>query len=508
MKKILPVIALALVLSAVTACNKDDDGTITIAASSARITAFSLASNDSVLPGLDSVYFSINEHSLQIYNADSLPMGTRIDKLVPQITNNGASSIEIHEPRPGQADSIHDYLENSGDTINFANGPVKVRVVSLDGVTTAVYTIKVNVHTQPTDTLMWSRLERTSLPSRFSIVSEQHTVQMGDYYLCLTRYDKEFCIARATDPAGTWEYVTPNFGFSPKFTSFSATDDHAYILDTDNNLYESTDLTTWTATGQRWNYIYGCYNNTLFGNKLQNGKYTMVSYPATSEWPLGTDFPVSGASAPICYTPYMGTGDQMIIVGGRTAAGQVSNATWAFDGAGWSRISLRPLPYALENLTVVPYFVVKTSKNSWRTKRTSVLLAMCGRQQDGTLNDTVYVSRDFGMNWAKADSTMQIPGTIPARMNAQAFNHSSVLTEKPVAQSRTLRFVSVELPWEPALNTIPAAGNIIEPMATAPITEWDCPYIYLFGGQNEDETVTYNTLWRAVINRFTFKPLQ
>jgi hypothetical protein len=43
--------------------------------------------------------------------------------------------------------------------------------------------------------------------------------------------------------------------------------------------------------------------------------------------------------------------------------------------------------------------------------------------------------------------------------------------------------------------------------ATAPITQWEVPYIYLFGGY-DSEGYLYNSVWRGVINRLSFKPLQ
>ena len=41
---------------------------------------------------------------------------------------------------------------------------------------------------------------------------------------------------------------------------------------------------------------------------------------------------------------------------------------------------------------------------------------------------------------------------------------------------------------------------------SAPITQWECPYIYLFGGLSNDLTLR-QTLWRGTINRLTFKPI-
>ena len=43
--------------------------------------------------------------------------------------------------------------------------------------------------------------------------------------------------------------------------------------------------------------------------------------------------------------------------------------------------------------------------------------------------------------------------------------------------------------------------------ASEAITSWECPYIYMFGGEFSNGLIS-NTVWRGVINRLSFKPLQ
>ena len=38
------------------------------------------------------------------------------------------------------------------------------------------------------------------------------------------------------------------------------------------------------------------------------------------------------------------------------------------------------------------------------------------------------------------------------------------------------------------------------------IINWDCPYIYLYGGLDAQGTL-HNSVWRGVINRLTFVPI-
>ena len=60
---------------------------------------------------------------------------------------------------------------------------------------------------------------------------------------------------------------------------------------------------------------------------------------------------------------------------------------------------------------------------------------------------------------------------------------------------------SVKLPaWYHIVTGVPASR------ATEPVTEWDCPYIYVFGGVTPTGGLS-NNIWRGVINRLSFKPL-
>ena len=71
---------------AVVSCNeKTEDVEIYLTPSNVAVTAFSLNEDDDVMANLDSVFFSIDLANGVIFNADSLPIGTKIDKLVTTI---------------------------------------------------------------------------------------------------------------------------------------------------------------------------------------------------------------------------------------------------------------------------------------------------------------------------------------------------------------------------------------------------------------------------------------
>lgn len=487
------------------ACNSDDDITSDpYAPNSCQLLNFALSADTTVCQSLDTVFFSIDQLTGRIFNADSLPMGSRITRLVPRITVATASVLEIYEPREGKSDSIHNYIENPGDSIDFSRGPVRLRIVSADGQSTATYSVSVLVHKSNPDTLTWSRLERSGLPSRFPVVTDQGTAHTSDAFWCLTYYDNQYCMARAEDPSGSWSYATPQFGFTPVLSSLNATESALYLLDTAGNLMTSTDGVTWNATSERWSNIYGSHRNKLLGCKQNGSSYKLVTYPASSEEDLPDGFPVSGASQSITYTFDFSDMPQTIITGGRRADGTLSNVTWGYDGSSWACITRGALPYGLDEATVVPYFTADVNYNTLKVTRRSVLVAMFGRRADGTLNDTVYVSPDLGMNWEKAGKLLQQAALIPARYGAKGFIYKQTLTVPQKAASAP-RWNNV------ALRSLGGAdGNMVSrpgQYLTKPVSEWECPYIYLFGGYNAQGTLL-NNLYRGVIQRFTFIPIE
>ena len=79
---------LALMLTVfVAGCNDDESSSFTSEGDfgNCSVTSFSINKNDKVLTGLDSVFFSIDLVNARIFNADSLPKGTDVSKLVIKI---------------------------------------------------------------------------------------------------------------------------------------------------------------------------------------------------------------------------------------------------------------------------------------------------------------------------------------------------------------------------------------------------------------------------------------
>ena len=192
-----------------------------------------------------------------------------------------------------------------------------------------------------------------------------------------------------------------------------------------------------------------------------------------------------------------------LFVGGRDASGMITGAAWGYDGTSWAKLSNRDIDER-EEMTLFPYFTPRVNTSTWRVTERSALIAMGGRYESAegeVVSKMVYVSYDQGITWDEADSYLQLPDYIPAFSSAQAI---VVNDEMSVATARSASG------WHNAGGTrLPAFATPV-PFAvsrvSAPVTEWECPYIYLFGGVDADGNL-HDSLWRGVIRRFTFRPL-
>ena len=162
----------------------------------------------------------------------------------------------------------------------------------------------------------------------------------------------------------------------------------------------------------------------------------------------------------------------MLVAGGRAASGALTGSTWAYDGSRWARIGAG-LP-AAEGYAVCRYTIARTDTLSWVTTMKPALVAIGGRN-GADVSGKVYVSRDMGMTWGLGDVPVQLPKDFPALSGAD------LLVFEYEAGAR--------------------------PKAIRPITEWDVPCLFLFGGRDKDSRLQF--FYRVgAINALRFKPLQ
>lgn len=464
--------------------NKDEVIIYTNSTTNALVTSFMLQQNTNVLNNLDSVFFTIDPVKNRIYNADSLPVGTDVRKLLTTITFNAtveSAKFYLTYSENGQVkrDTIT-YSSSSRDSLNFTGSAV-LEVKAYDGEHTKRYDVFVNVHQVNPDTIVWPEGARTALPAATAGDKCNRAVQWGSKVVSLLQTAGDgYRISIADSPTGTWTTVDFSGGFTPDVHSLAANDKHLYVLDQSGSLYVSDDAINWQNTGIKWHSVIGCYEDHALG-------ITADAEPKFDEYPrhdgytpksLPASFPMSGRSQLVQMRHNWTVSPQVVMVGGTLADGSVTNKAWGYDGSSWAVISAASdtLP-ALRDVMLVSYFTYDISTTNWKVTKHATWLIMGGFKSDGTPNRTTYMSRNQGITWSKAPSGLQWPAHMPSIGGAQALIHYHTLT-----------------------------ANGSPRRVSKPVTEWDCPYIYLMGGYNAEGTLLTD-VWCGVLNRLTQKPV-
>ena len=479
-----------LALTLGVSCNKksSDDDTLyvyTTSTSSTLVQSFKLQANSDVMAHLDSVYFTIDPERGLIYNADSLPKGTDVSKLKVTVGFRSSISKAVFSVMDSTRQATeYEYTSSSSSEMDFRYGVV-LAVTSYDGLFTKEYTVKVNVHQVEPDTIVWPQADRRNLPGATDDNYAVGTACMGDAYWCLLHNSDGYVLSKATTPAGGWTRVDAQFGCEPNAATLTASDNALYLLDVNGNLYSSSDGASWTAAGVQWAALLGGYNDRVLGVTAQ--PYCYDEYPRRDGYvpaQIADNFPVSGTSQLMVSDADWAVSSQAVLVGGITAAGEYSSRSWGYDGNTWAVISStqNALP-AIEGATVFSYYTFTTDENTLVTTKQETMLLMGGKLSDGALNTVTYVSKNRGISWTEGGSSLAMPNVLTPFYGATA----QVCTKTLSA----------------AAGTGAAAPRRVAQISN----QWECPYIYIFGGYDGHGNLQ-NNVWQGVLTRLTFKPLQ
>ena len=485
-----------LMASTVASCNKKDEPDTNTeseysvySTTSTLVSAFSLQANTKILSGLDSVTFAIDQEKGEIYNADSLPCGTRVTALLVNLTCASTVSSAQFIVKNGnvQNDTTIEYKSSSTDSIDFS-GDVTLRVTSYDKQHTRDYKVKVNVHQQEPDVIVWDQSRRRDLPNVSSTLKASKTVMVNDDFLCLINDNGNFVLSNAEDPlAGSWNKTVVSFPFVPNVSSFNATPDALYILDETGELYTSDDMgNTWVHCGVAWTTIIGAYDERVMGVRYDGTTWVHDEYPRRDGFvpeTIDDDFPVSGMSQLVMASNEWSANQQAMCAGGVLANGDLTNAVWGYDGERWGLMSIDGdvLP-AMSDASLFRYYTYTQSSTSASPVQHVTWMLVGGKLANGDLNSITYTSRNQGINWSKGASGVQLPNVVPVFSGAQVY-----------VFDRTLGASSPRL-------------MSYDPGQVTPVNEWDCSYIYLFGGYASNGNAL-NNVWEGVLRRLTYKPV-
>ncbi len=489
---------IALLIGSLSSCNKktEKEEELYMPASSVAVTKFSLKSKSGSKVKVDSVFFSIDLNHGVIFNADSLPVGTDITKLVPVITYTSSASAVTLTQSGGQTTGEIDYKKNPTDSVDFS-GRVVLKITAEDQTTTRSYDIKVNVHKMQPDSLVWDRLAVTPLPSRQGNPKSQKTVMYKNTsYSLINEADGTYTMSVAADLlSGRWDKTPLTLDFEPDVRTLNAASDSMYILDMAGALHASADGINWSNTGMTWTNIIGGYGETLLGMRNEGGTLVHTFWPfepGIVEAPVSRDFPVAEYSNFVQFSNRWTTLPIGFMTGGRLADGTYTDKTWGFDGDHWAVLSEGVTP-RIAGATLVPYYVYRKTSSSLVQTEFSVWMMIGGSREDGNYNRVIYVSYDNGVNWYAADTQMQLPEHFPSLSNLDG-----IVAEWP-------KQASLESNWTVTSSRgLPGMARVKYDVEDYEVY-WDCPYIYIFGGVKSDGGLN-DEVWRGVLNRLTFTP--
>lgn len=497
--RILPFLLAAAVIS-LAGCNKEEESTlktVTMNVPAVAVTNFYLRADNKVLHGLDSVFFSIDLENGVIFNADSLPKGTKIEKLIPVMTFSSTVEGAVIEMTGGNARTGSvDYKKNPTDSIDFS-GRVQLTLTSKDDLK-RTYELKVNVHRSEPDSLSWGQTAYAELPCEGQSPRAQRTILNGNTYYCLTEEnDGTHTLATTTDLFSyQWSRRKVSVPAGANIETLCIASDVFYLLDSDGHLLAAPSATmTWEATGEKWINLTGVYDGHVLGLALKDGKVMHAHYPAGGnivDTPAAASFPVKGHTIMQPIENDWTNEPTGFLFGGETASGELSSSVWAFDGESWIEIDNGGAP-ALSGAVLCPYYNYRKTSTSWLQTEYKAWFIFGGRMTDGTLNRTLYISYDNGVNWRKASQLLQLPDFIPGLEGADC-----VLGRKSMESNLDEAWTRAAMPRDtPRRIAYEIDGYDIR---------WECPYIYIFGGRTASGELN-SRVWRGVLERLRFIPL-
>lgn len=403
----------ALVLSS---CLKSEDPVEVELVKNCQISTFSLSS-DSV-PGLSDVKFTIDQLTGRIFNIDSMPYGTKIEKVVCQITPVSSFAVRGIEASPGAYPDSTYYLSSLSDSIDFS-APVKFVVHAYDEITTKVYVAQVNIHQVVPDSMVWS----VYADPMIGIAMKDQKVVAYEYngaenYLMYVKpaasgAPYQLYHAPVAEPKD-WELLElaglPSDGLL--ISQITEYDNALYVPTTDGALYRSEDGLTWNAVANAPNVKYvlgevkqGSNQPSALATVVdQEGKLMFYAMNQSMEWLAGdaveAGFPVTGfgnLQYAAMYHQYL------MVAGGRGSNNEVVNTTWAtMNGTSWALMA---------------------SGSDGFTKREGAMVAnyddkfflIGGVDASNKALKDIYQSIDYGITWSLVDSMVVLPPDYAAR---------------------------------------------------------------------------------------------
>lgn len=358
--------------------------------------------------------FAIDQNQGLIYNVDSLPVGTDISKVVPEISADGYVFIAA------ETDSIWE----EGDSLDFRQ-PILFKVMSAQGSYGRTYTAKINVHQQDPNEMGWSRFN-----SNFSSeIGRQKAVYFNQQILVFAEQENQVAITMANQDNGSeWTSLQPiDIPVKADYASAIAWNGSLYIL-ADNELYTSTNGISWTKadTQQKMSSLTAAidegHEKKLIGVTVDN-LYAETTDGST--WTTYATIPEDFAKEVYSYAYYpLATNNalyRIVLLGQNDIENSSNNIVWSQLASEheWTPLSMEENNNACPNMS-----------NAGMIHYNGLLYAFGGPgKNDSSVKafEYFYVSNDNGIGWGKVTEKMLFPDEFASIYTQAEGNYSFVI---------------------------------------------------------------------------------
>lgn len=417
--------------------------------------------NDSV-PGLDKVKFTIDQLDGRIFNLDSLPYGTKIEKVVCTI-NMAVAGTPLQIIQEAVGDTI---WWNGTDSLDFSK-PVKFIAHAYDGVNTKTYQAQVNIHQVVPDSMVWSlyadKLIGATIKEQKVITYDVEGGALRYYFMYIkpaSANGYQLYRSLATD-AKSWTEATltglPADGLKlAQITDYAGT---LYIPTDKGTVYQSVNGQDWTLLGNTpvVKALLGIVKEggankqptVLAAIVENNGTLNYAALDTTNQWAIGEEvaanFPVTGFANLNYSAVYR---EYLMILAGRNKANQLLNTGWATsNGTSWALLTDEESIYAK---------TFEKREGVMLTKYDDKFFMTGGLNASGNGLKDIYLSIDNGVTWTLSDTLVVMPKDYKGR------GFGSVIVDKD-------------------------------------------KFMLIFGGKTNSNSNIQDELWRGRINRLGFK---
>lgn len=392
-----------------TSCLEDDTFEFELSAD-ASITAFSINNIETeyqdTIDGKDTTLvatvigsnypFVIDQNLGLIYNLDSLPVGTDVSKVVPEITADGYIYIAA------ETDSIWE----EEDSLDFSK-PISFKVMSLKGTYGRTYVTKINVHKQDPNLMSWNKVTNSFQTS----IQKQKAVYFNQQIMVFAEGEEQVSVTSThQDNGAEWTSLqTIDIPVRADYSSVIVWGEALYIL-ADNDLYQSSNGLNWSKvqTGQKLKSLTACVNNDkekrIIGTTLDN------FYAESSDihtWSVYSSMPTGFPEGIYHYAAYpLNTNkefNRLVVMGQNELDGDTTNVVWTQQTNEHEWISL----HMENNLKNCPN--LENSSMIYYNNQLYVFGGPGKNNSTAKAFDYFYTSNDHGIGWEKITEDVLFP---------------------------------------------------------------------------------------------------